>query len=219
MAPAAPSDAQAAPSGDVYLDNVSNQSLEILQHFGPEAPAKLNLYATKVEDALMQALGHQKNQAGIIAKQQEYISRVQNVLKAASTERKAMMKVLSDPTELSTYVNGFFGPDGPHPVQTPGEQARAALQQGMIQPTGPLMAAGAGQSQGQPQGQPTAEQQGFRRPQMPMPTPGAQQGNVSPQSVWNSFSRAMDVDPTKAWMLLDQASPDALRSKVLMVEG
>ena len=40
-------------ASDEYLANVSDESLEVLQHFGAEAPALLNRYSCVVEDALL----------------------------------------------------------------------------------------------------------------------------------------------------------------------
>lgn len=34
-----------ANSGDSYRDNISNESLQVLSHFAPEAPLKLNTYS------------------------------------------------------------------------------------------------------------------------------------------------------------------------------
>ena len=45
--------APSAAASDEYLQNVSSESLEVLQHFGAEAPALLNRYACVVEDALL----------------------------------------------------------------------------------------------------------------------------------------------------------------------
>jgi hypothetical protein len=209
---------QAAPqeqaSADSYLDNISNQSLEILQYFGPEAPARLNLYATRIEDALTQSVEHQQKQSQFIQQQSAYIEQVRDVLMDVAREREGMMAILSDPDELVDYFNGFFGPNGPVPVQTPGEQARAALEQGMVSREGPLM--GFPNHGLAPEG--NAQQAQFQRPQMPMPTPSGNQG-ISPRQAWSRFSQLAESDPTRAWMALDQMGPDVLRSKVLVMEG
>ena len=39
---------------DSYLSQISQESLEVLQHFGAEAPYLLNQYACAVEDALIE---------------------------------------------------------------------------------------------------------------------------------------------------------------------
>lgn len=188
----------------------------MLEHFGPEAPIKLNQYAIQIEDAMLQSLQHQEAQAQELARQAAYIADVQDVLDAAADERAALRRVLTEPEILSDYVEQFFGPNGPYPTQTPGEQARASMQEGLVQPTGPLLPHPRQDdvSMGR-----VAQAQPFQRPQVPpMPAPAANpQGN--PSSFWSSFSRTMDVRPQMAYQLLDQASPDVLRSKVLFVEG
>lgn len=202
--------AQQQSGSDAYLDNISNESLEILSHFGAEAPVKLNTYACKVEDALLESLQHQKGQGHVIAEQQDYIEKVQSVLNAAQVEREGMLTILSDPNELSTYVQQFFGADGPYPVYTPAEQAQAALREGMVQEGAPLM--------------PRAEnpRMAYERPQMPMPQPGAgaNSGRLAGNgSTWNQFSQLMDVAPDKAWQALSALNPEDVRAKVLFMEG
>ena len=39
---------------DAYLSQISDASLEVLEHFGAEAPVLLNQYACAVEDALIE---------------------------------------------------------------------------------------------------------------------------------------------------------------------
>jgi hypothetical protein len=206
--------AQAAQpqSVDEFLAGISNESLEVLAHFGAEAPAKLNAYSCQVEDALLEALGHQQQQAQAIAEQVDYIERVQAVLQAAGADREAMMHILTDPRTLADYTEKFFSADGPYPIQTPAEEARAALEQGMVQPGGPLMP---------PAENPRMDinqQIAYQRPQMPsMPNPSGAYGGPAGDP-WSEFSRAMDVNPAEAWKVLAAASPDAVRRKVLFME-
>ena len=218
-----------AASADRYLSGISDQSLEILQAFGPEAPAKLNLYAVRLEDVLVQSFNHQKAQAHALKEQGGWIRKAQQVLKAAHGERQGLLEILTNPDRLADYTARFFGPGGPAPTLTPGEQARAALEQGLVKADGPLMPyqrrdeVAAGLQQARPaqqqQQQPPAPQ-GFSRPQMSMPTPGGT-NRVSPQSVWSQFSQLMDVDPSRAYMVLDyaQSDPAILRSKVLVMDS
>jgi hypothetical protein len=42
------------PNTDNYLSEISSESLEVLEHFGAEAPALLNKYSTAIEDALIE---------------------------------------------------------------------------------------------------------------------------------------------------------------------
>ncbi len=171
----------------------------------------------------------------MIAEYQDYVSDVVDLLQGLEVERNAMRHILSDPDALSQYVQGFYGPDGPYPVKTAGEQAREALIEGAITPEGRLMPHGnpeafappaqAYQPQGgQPQG---GQSQGYApqgydpaaiRQQMPMPLPGGGPGPMDASVAWDRFSQTMDSDPAAAYMILDRMGPDALRQKVLAVE-
>jgi len=204
---------QSASVDDSFLSDISNESLEVLSHFGAEAPAKLNAYSCQVEDALLEALGQQQQQAQAIAEQVDYIERVQAVLEAAGADREAMMHILTDPETLADYTTRFFSEEGPYPVHTPAEAAQAALQEGMIQDGGYLMPPAEN-----PRMDITA-QGGYQRPQMPtMPNPaGAYGGQVG--DPWSQFSQAMDSNPQEAWKVLAAATPDAVRRKVLFMEG
>ena len=92
-----------------YLSGISNESLEVLEHFGAEAPALLNTYACAVEDALIEQV--QRGQSMTL------------MLQAAGEERTAMNLMLTDPDVLADYVNDFFGPQGPYPTETTEETA------------------------------------------------------------------------------------------------
>ncbi|MGB7564948.1 MAG: hypothetical protein WBM08_09370, partial [Prochlorococcaceae cyanobacterium] len=133
-----PADQAAAPS-DVFLDSLSTDSLEVLAHFGGEAPDRLNSYACQIEDALLESLGHQREQADEIGRFSEYVQEVVQLLEATRNELAAQHHILTDPDTLAQYTEAFFGPNGPAPVQTPGEQARTAIQQGLVTADGPLM--------------------------------------------------------------------------------
>lgn len=206
--------AQAPARGDSYLDNISNESLEVLSHFGAEAPVKLNTYACQVEDALLEALQHQHTQASALHQQHAYIQQVQDVLAAAGADREAMLQILTDPDVLSDYTTRFFGPEGPYPIETPAEQAQRALAEGMIQQDQPLIPRAENPRM-------DAMQQQFQRPQMSMPAPGGATGQrlAGNGSVWNQFSQLMDVAPQDAWKVLSSADPDSVRSKILFMEG
>lgn len=182
---------QAAPASaaDTYLSQISDVSLEVLEHFGAEAPALLNNYACAVEDALIEQVGRNTT--------------MNTMLDAASEERAAMNIMLTDPDVLADYVNGFFGPEGPYPTETAEEtavreqaEARAQFEQEII----------AQEQRGVPQS--------FERPQMDMPTPGRQESGAG--SFWGDFSSMMDNNPENAWQYLAQAGPQAFQSKMLV---
>jgi hypothetical protein len=51
-----------------------------------------------------------------------------------------------------------------------------------------------------------------------MPAPGVQK-SAGGDDFWNTFSALSDKNPQQAWQMLSQATPDALRSKVLVSEA
>ena len=166
-----------------------------------------------MEDALLESLGQQQGQSQAIAEQLDYIQRVQSVLQAAGADREAMMQILTDAATLADYTTKFFSDGGPHPVHTPAEAAQAALQQGMIGMDGALMP---------PSENPRMDvmaQAPYQRPQMPsMPSP-AGGGYGQSADTWGQFSQLMDTNPQDAWKVLAGAPADAVRRKVLFMEG
>lgn len=210
---------------DGFLAHLSNESLEVLSHFGPEAPNKLNAYACQVEDALLQAVEHQRQQATALQEQYAYIEQAQEVFAAAQAKLQAMEQILTDPDALADYVKGFYAPDGPYPVQTSGEEAQSRLEQGMVDPTTGRLVQGMGHPNMDLIGQQAAaeeqqqQQQRFERPSMP-PIIAPQGGSrMAGTGLWGDFSQLMDTRPQDAWKLLDQASPEELRRKILVMEG
>jgi len=96
----------------LMANGVSEASLEVINHFGADAPAVLNNYAVQLEDSLIQSN----------ANLQEAV----NLLQEMSTEHKAYEQILTDPDVLADYTCEFFGPNGPYPVEE--EQAGYANQ-------------------------------------------------------------------------------------------
>lgn len=183
--------AQAAGSAsDSYLSQVSDTSLEVLEHFGAEAPALLNEYACAVEDALIEQV--KTGQA------------MNLMLNAAGEERAAMNIMLTDPDILADYVNDFFGANGPYPTETAEEAAASAAHNARAQFEAEIAA--------QEQRQVPAA---FQRPQMEMPTPGQAPGNDA-RNFWNGFSEMMDSSPENAWKYLSQAPGAAFQTKALI---
>ena len=84
-------------------NGVSEASLEVINHFGADAPAVLNNYACQIEDAL------------ITTNQQ--LTEAVGLLQEMSTEHKAYEQILTDPDVLADYTCEFFGPEGPYPVE------------------------------------------------------------------------------------------------------
>lgn len=180
---------QGVSAPDSYLSQISDVSLEVLEHFGPEAPALLNNYACAVEDALIEQVG--RNQS------------MDLMLDAAGEERAAMNLMLTDPDVLADYVNGFFGPEGPYPTDTPEEAAERAAYEAREQFAYELE-----------QQEARAVPEAFQRPTMDMPTPGRQ---AAPnRTFWGDFSQMMDSNPEQAWQFLSGAPQQAFQNKMLV---
>ena len=170
-------------------NGVSEASLEVINHFGADAPAVLNDYACKIEDSL------------ITTNQQ--LTEAITLLKEMSQEHKAYEKILTDPDVLADYTCEFFGPNGPYPV----EEDKAAPQQA------PSFA---GQQFQNPQAQ--AQTQAPVRPDMPVP-PAPQApadagdfwkdfggaADRDPQNAWRYLNAA-------------QQNPEVFRQKLLVME-
>lgn len=182
------SQSESAPS-DSYLSQISDVSLEVLEHFGSEAPALLNNYACAVEDALIEQVGRNGT--------------MNLMLDAASEERAAMNIMLTDPDVLADYTNGFFGPDGPYPTPTAAE--RVAIDEHLAREQFANEIA-----QQEERGVPS----NFQRPVMDMPTPGRQENAAN--SFWGDFSQLMDNNPENAWQYLSGAPAQAFQSKMLV---
>jgi len=181
---------EANNKADAYLSQISDLSLEVLEHFGAEAPALLNQYACAVEDALI-----------------EQVKRGQSLnllLQAAGEERGAMNLMLTNPDVLADYVNEFFGPNGPYPTLTEEEKRQAQGQNRREQYAAEMLAY-------ERQSVPPA----FQRPQMEMPTPNTAASQAA-GNFWGGFANVMDNNPENAWKYLAQAPNGALQTKMLV---
>jgi outer membrane murein-binding lipoprotein Lpp len=116
-----------AQGSDGYLDSVSGESLEVLQHFGAEAPALLNRYACVVEDALLTQTKTASDLAGRVEKLSANLDGAKKVVDAAASDNAAYHTMLTNPDMLSSYVNEFFGPNGPHPVEIAQDRLAAEV--------------------------------------------------------------------------------------------
>ena len=178
-----------AQVSDAYLSQISDQSLEVLEHFGAEAPALLNTYACAVEDALIEQVQRGNN--------------ILTTLEASQEQNGAMNTMLTNPDVLADYVNEFFGPEGPYPTETAEETQMREYSEARAQFEAEIQA----QEQGQ-------VPPNFQRPQMEMPTPGRQANSAN--DFWGSFSEMMDSNPENAWQYLSQAPQGALQGKALI---
>ena len=189
---------QAISDQQLLANGGSPESLEVINHFGADAPAVLNDYACRVEDSLV-TTNQQLNEA---------VSLLQEI----NEEHKAYEQILTDPDVLADYTCEFFGPEGPYPVeeepagQVVGNQGITAQQQAAALQQ--QQAAAAQAQQGQQ----------FARPQMPVPPQPQAQENTG--EFWNNFGALTDKDPANAWRYLNQAqqTPDIFRNKMLVME-
>ena len=173
----------------LLANGVSETSLEVSNQFGADAPAVLNDYACKIEDAL------------ITTNQQ--LTEAVGLLQEMSNEHKAYEQILTDPDVLADYTCEFFGPEGPYPVEE-DQPAYGA-------PQAPNFA-------GQQLQNPQAQAQAPVRPDMPVPpqpqTP-ADAGDFwkdfggaadrDPQNAWRYLNAA-------------QQNPEVFRQKLLVME-
>ena len=174
-------------------NGVSETSLEVINHFGADAPAVLNDYACQIEDAL------------ITTNQQ--LTEAVGLLQEMSNEHKAYEQILTDPDVLADYTCEFFGPEGPYPVEE-DQPAYGA-------PQAPSFA---GQQFQNPQAQAQAQAQAPVRPDMPVPP--APQAPADAGDFWKDFGGAADRDPQNAWRYLNaaQQNPEVFRQKLLVME-
>ena len=105
-------------------------------------------------------------------------------------ENLAYNEILTNPDVLSDYTLNFFGPQGPYPVY---ESERDLETPGY--PTGPAVNQGYG-----------------------MPAPPQAAAAQAPQDFWGSFKQQMEVDPSQAWRLINQASPQSMSQKLFVME-
>jgi len=189
MQQAAQSQPGSASARDSYLSQISDQSLEVLEHFGAEAPALLNQYSCAVEDALIEQVqrGHT----------------LHTMLNAAGEERGVMNLMLTDPDILADYVNDFYGPNGPYPTETPDEAAARINYEQRAQFEAEI------EAQARNEVPPN-----FQRPQMDMPARGQNENPAS--NFWAQFSQLMDQSPELGSQFLAQAPQGALQAKMLI---
>jgi hypothetical protein len=124
--------------------------------------------------------------------------------------------MLTNPDMLSSYVNEFFGPNGPHPVEIAQDRLAAEVAANEARSAQAQAQAPVPNQVTAPEGQTPTQQ--FQRPQIDMPAPGVQK-SAGGDDFWNTFSALSDKNPQQAWQMLSQATPDALRSKVLVSEA
>jgi hypothetical protein len=127
-------------SRELLLANgASEQSLAVIDHFGPDAANILNDYSCRLEDSLIATSQQLQEAVGL--------------LQELSNEHRAYETILTDPDVLADYTCQFFGENGPYPI--PDEEIG-------------LAPAPAGMRTGVTQ-MPQAPAPQYQRPEMPVP--------------------------------------------------
>lgn len=111
---------------------------------------------------------------------------------AATEEIEAFETLMTDPDLLADYVNDYFGPEGPVPVET--MQDRLAAE---VEANAPY---------------------GYQRPQLEMPAPGVQ-SPVSADRFWEEYNVVMAHKPELAWQMLASAPPEVVGSKLFVADS
>jgi hypothetical protein len=124
------------------------------------------------------------------SKAQEVLQRYAEFSVAEHQENLAYNEILTNPDVLSDYTLKFFGPEGPYPVYEDESQLETRGY-----PTNPIQ-----QTLGQ------------------FPAPPAASAPQQPENFWGSFKQQMDVDPSNAWRLLNQAQPQVVANKLFVME-
>jgi len=121
---------------------------------------------------------------------QNVLERFANFSVAEHQENLAYNEILTNPDVLSDYTLKFFGPEGPYPVYEDEAQLETRGY-----PTAPVM-----DTFGQ------------------FPAPPAAAAPQQPENFWGSFKQQMDVDPSQAWRILNQAQPQVVANKLFVME-
>lgn len=159
-----------------------------------------------VEDALLAQARQTAESLQQVQTLQQQIQDAQTVITAAAEDNGAYHTLLSNPDLLANYVNEFFGPNGPYPTETMADRlaSEVAANEQRFAPAAAQPA--------------PASAAAFRRPQLDMPAPAVQAAGGD--DFWGTFSALMDQNPAAASQFLAQAAtPEALRSKILVSEG
>ena len=105
------SQTSSGPSLEAIADylQLSNETRQVLDAFGVEAPAVLNQYALQLEAMLDSAVAWGNRAANNIQGYAEFAVNEHQ-------ENLAYNEILTNPDVLSDYTLRFFGPEGPYPV-------------------------------------------------------------------------------------------------------
>jgi len=170
-------------------NGVSEASLEVIDHFGPDAAVIVNKYACDIEDALIQT-------------NQQLIEAV-NLLQELSAEHKGYETILTDPDVLADYTCEFFGENGPYPVPE--------------EPTAPMAQVPQG-APGVQVGQQLLQRVAPQRPEMPVPPQPQAPANAGDfwNSFGNLADR--DPSNAWRYLNSAAQNPEVFRNKLLVME-
>jgi hypothetical protein len=106
------------------------------------------------------------------------------------SENLSYNEILTNPDVLSDYTLKFFGPEGPYPVYESEEELETPGYR--TEAVDPYM------------GQ--------------FPAPPVASAPQQPENFWGNFKQQMDMDPSQAWRILNQAQPQVVANKLLVME-
>lgn len=152
-----------------------------------------------MEDALLTQAGQNNEALKQLQILGEQVGQLELALGATLEDNKAYNILTTTPELLADYVNEFFGPNGVVPVELPQDRLRADV-----------AAAEAARPMQQPQ-------QGFQRPQMEIPSPGARQAPA--EDFWGVVDQVSRRSPEQLWQILSQAPPGAFQQRLLISES
>ena len=105
-------------------------------------------------------------------------------------ENQAYNQILTNPDILSDYTLQFFGPEGPYPVyESEAELATPGYPTERVDPNA-----------------------GY------LPAPPSASAPQQPENFWGNFKQQMDMDPSQAWRILNQAQPQVVANKLFVME-
>jgi len=168
------------------LVGMSQDSRQVMDAFGIEAPALLNNYALQLEGLVDSAVAWGNQAANVIT---DYANFSVN----EHQENLAYNEILTNPDVLSDYTLKFFGPEGPYPVYE-------------------------NEAQLETRGYPTAPVNNVMAQLGQMPAPPTAAAPQTQGDFWGGFNEQMSRDPQNAWRLLNQAQPQAVASKLFVME-
>lgn len=165
----------------------------------------MNRYACTVEDALLTQAQQSTQALEQLQLLSENFRQLEVALNATVEDNQAYNLLTTDPDLLADYVNEFFGPNGPVPIETEQDRLLADVTAAGYAPQAPAGYA------------PQAAMASYQRPQLEMNSPGSQQ--VGGGDFWSTFDQVSRRQPDQLWKVLAQATPDVMRSKPLISEA